>query len=172
MRYNYNGEPTYSSVNSSTTALADGAVFTGEWEDVSLFNDVIVSVATDQNGTYQIQFSPNGVHPDSTLTRYYNTSQINVPHRFTVTRKFCRVVFTNDSGSDQTYMRLQTSYGNRHPLNVPVDGTVAQDYDAVVTRPTDYHYEVAEGLRADVHVGVQEADLPRVASVEPVPQGR
>ena len=32
--------------------------------------------------------------------------------------------------------------------------------------------EIADGLGADVHVGVQEADLSRVASVAPVPQGR
>ena len=69
MRNNYNGEPHYSSVNSSTTALANGGVFAGEWEDVSLFNDVIVSVSTDQNGSYQIQFSPDGDSQDSTLTR-------------------------------------------------------------------------------------------------------
>lgn len=133
--------------NQSTTLLTNGSSYTGDWEDVSAFNDVVVSVKTDQNGTYQIQFSPDGVNVDSTLTRYYRTNQINVPHRFTITRKYCRVVFTNDSGSDQTYLRLQVIYGHKTPLNVPCDAVVSQDYDATVVRPTSYTNEVALGLR-------------------------
>ena len=102
----------------------------------------------ETNALVSIQFSPDGINQDSTLTRYYRTNQINVPHRFTMTRRYCRIVVTNNSGTDQTYLRLQTAFsGGRHPLNVPLDGTVAQDYDATVVRPTDYHYEVAEGLR-------------------------
>ena len=147
-RWNYNGEPHYSDENSTTTPLANGESFTGAWEDAELFHDVMVALSTDQDCTYSVQFSPDGINQDSTLTRYYRTNQINVPHRFTMTRRYCRIVVTNNSGTDQTYLRLQTAFsGGRHPLNVPLDGTVAQDYDATVVRPTDYHYEVAEGLR-------------------------
>ena len=134
-------------VNSSTTALNDTDVFTGEWEDVSAYNSLTVAVKTDQNGTYSIQFSPDGTNQDSTLTRYYRTNQIEAPHRFTITRKYARVVFTNDSGSNQTYFRLQTILGDQGELNAPADSTLAQDFDATVVRPTDFKYEVAEGLR-------------------------
>lgn len=133
--------------NSSSTLLTNGSVFTGVWEDVSAFESITMAIKTDQNGTFSIQFSPDGTNQDSTLTRYYRTDQIEAPHRFTITRKYARVVFTNDSGSDQTYFRLQTIVGFKEPLNVPIDGIVSQDYDATVVRPTNFHEEVACGKR-------------------------
>lgn len=133
--------------NSSTTPLNDTQVFTGDWIDVEQYDSIVVAIATDQNGTYSVQYSPDATNTDSTLTRYYRTGQINPPHRFTNTRKYARIVFTNNSGSNQTYFRLQTTIGNRQPLNTPLDGTVSRDYDAICTRPTDWHAEVALGRR-------------------------
>ena len=139
--------PKVSTDNSTTTPLADAAVYTGTWEDVTAFESVVISVSTDQNGVFSVQFSPDGVNQDSTLTRYYRTDRINAPHRFTITRAYCRIVFTNNSGSAQTYLRLQTSFGSMVDLNVPLDSTVAQDYDATAVRPTLYVNEVTLGLR-------------------------
>lgn len=136
-----------STSNVSTTLLTNGSAYTGTWEDVSDYSSLTVAIKTDQNGTFSVQFSPDGVNQDSTLTRYYRTNQIEAPHRFTITRKYFRVVFTNDSGSDQTYFRLQCLLGDRENLNVPCDSSIAQDYDAIVVRPTDYHYEVALSRR-------------------------
>jgi hypothetical protein len=133
--------------NSSTTPLNTLAVFTGTWIDVSVYPSMTIAVATDQNGTYTVQFSPDGVNADSTLTRYYRTNQINVPHRFTITRKYMRVTFTNTSASNQTYLRLQTMLGSQPDLNIPLDTAIAQDYDSVSVRPSDYHYETALGRR-------------------------
>ena len=138
---------TISEANSYSQLLVNGASFTGQWEDVTAYNSVVVAVKTDQNGTYSVQFSPDGTNVDSTLTRYYRISQTEPPHRFTITRKYCRVVFTNDSGSDQTYFRLQTTFGEKAPLNTPMDATLAQDYDAIVVRPTDETHEIALGRR-------------------------
>lgn len=135
------------SSNSSTAVLASSGVFTGEWIDASGFSDVIVSVSTDQDGTYSVQFSPDGTNVDSTLTRYYRTDQINVPHRFTITRRYFRVVFTNTSASSQTYFRLQTHYGSYSNLNTPIDSTMSQDFDAIAVRPTDIFSEVVLGTR-------------------------
>jgi len=133
--------------NSTTTPLNTLAVFTGTATDVSAYPDMVVSVATDQDGTYTIQFSTDGTNWDSTLTRYYRTAQINVPHRFVNTRKYMRVTFTNTSGSNQTYLRLQTLLGSFGDLNIPIDSTMSQDYDSVSVRPTDFHTEVALGRR-------------------------
>ena len=133
--------------NSSTTLLTNGSAFTGAWEDVSIYDSLTVAIKTDQNGTFSVQFSPDGTNQDSTLTRYYRTSQIEAPHRFTITRKYMRIVFTNDSGSDQTFFRLQTLLGDHGDLNAPMDGTLSQDFDATVVRPTDYHSEVALNRR-------------------------
>lgn len=133
--------------NSTTTLLTNGSTFTGDWEDVSTYGTITVAVKTDQDGYFSVQFSPDGTNVDSTLTRYYRTGQIEAPHNFTITRKYARVTFTNDSGSDQTYLRLQTLLGNRPALNAPSDSTLAQDFDATAVRPTEFKYEVAEGLR-------------------------
>lgn len=133
--------------NSTTTALNNGQTFTGAWKNVEGKDSVVVAVKTDQNGTYTIQFSPDGTNADSTLTRYYRTAQIEPPHRFTITRKYMRVTFTNDSGSNQTYLRLQTTIGDKADLNIPIDATMSQDYDSISVRPTDYTTEVALGRR-------------------------
>ncbi len=133
--------------NSTTTLLAAGITFTGEWEDVGHYNSVTVAAKTDQDGTFSVQFSPDGVNQDSTLTRYYRTGQIEAPHRFTITRRYMRVVFTNTSASDQTYLRLQTIYGDKTDLNAPMDSTLAQDFDAVAVRPSDHHVEVSLNRR-------------------------
>jgi hypothetical protein len=133
--------------NSSTAALDAAAVFTGTWKDVSSYSSISIAVATNQDGTYSLQFSPDASNVDSTLTRYYRTTQIEPPHVFKVTRKYARVVFTNTSASNQTYFRLQTLLGAQGSLNAPMDSVLAQDYDATVTRPTDYKYEVALSRR-------------------------
>lgn len=137
-----------SSGNSSTSLLTNGAIFTGTWEDVTNYDSVMVAAKTDQNGYITIEFSPDGSNIDSTLTRYYRTTQIEPPHRFTITRQYVRIKFTNDSGSDQTYLRLQTIYKkNSQNLNIPVDATMSQDYDAISTRPTYMPYEISLGRR-------------------------
>lgn len=134
-------------VNSTATPLNTLAVFTGTAEDVSAYNSVVIAVKTDQDGTYSVQFSNDGTNWDSVLTRYYRTNQIEPPHRFTITRKFTRVVFTNTSASNQTFLRLQTTFGEKQNLNIPLDGTMSGDYDSLSVRPSDYHYEVALGRR-------------------------
>jgi len=137
-------------LNSSTTALNNAAVFTGTWEYVGGYDSVVVSIATDKSGLYSIQFSPDGINIDSTLTRYHKDGEIHVPHRFTITRNYYRVVYTNNSGENQTYFRLQSIYGSKQQLNAPLDGILAQDFDATVVRPTDTYDEIALGLRQGV----------------------
>jgi hypothetical protein len=138
---------TVSSDNSHSTLITNGSNFTGAWEDVTQYESLIVAVKTDQDGYFEVQFSPDGTNQDSTLTRYYRTSQIEAPHRFTITRSYFRVVFYNNSGSDQTFFRLQTSLGLKGDLNAPLDSTLAQDFDSISVRPSDYHTEVATGRR-------------------------
>lgn len=145
----FQGAPTnqVNSDMSTSTLLAAAAVFTSDWVDVSAFDSVTVAAKTDQNGAFSVQFSPDGTNQDSTLTRYYRTDQIEAPHRFTITRKYCRVVFTNTSASDQTYLRLQTILGAQIELNAPSDSTLSPDFDSISVRPTSFNTEVALGRR-------------------------
>ena len=58
---------------------------------------------------------------------------------------------TNNSGSATTSFRLNTYICKETGiLNIPVDSTMAQDYDAISTRPSDFHTEVALGRRQGV----------------------
>lgn len=134
---------TTDSNNSTSTALSAGGTFTGEWVNAEAYNSIVVAVKTDQNGYFQVQFSVDATNIDSTLIRYYHTDQIEAPHRFTITRKYVRVVFVNTSNSAQTYLRLQCLLGEKENLNIPQDAVMSQDYDAIATRPTDFYYEVA-----------------------------
>lgn len=133
--------------NATSALLTAWSSYTGTWEDVSWYNSVLVAIKTDQNGSFVVQFSPDWTNIDSSLTRYYRTTQIEAPHRFTITRKYFRIVFINDSSVDQTYLRLQCLLWDKEALNVPIDWIVAQDYDATVVRPTSHTEEVALGLR-------------------------
>lgn len=142
-------------LNSSTTPILAGGSFTGSWVDVGGYSDVVVAVKTDQNGSYAIQFSPDAVNVDSTLTRYYDTALINAPHRFTVTRKYYRVVFNNTSSSDQTILRLQSLYGAFGDLNAPTDTVMDRSFDAIATRPTDFDDELVLGLRQGYSVNLK-----------------
>ena len=134
-------------LNSTATPLSSGATFTGEWTDGIAYDDLVVAAASDQNGTLRVQFSTDGVNVDSTLTRQYRTDLIEVPHRFTITRRYFRVTFENTSASTQTNLRLQPLVGNYSPLNAPIGSTLAQDFDATVVRPTDPDNEAVLGLR-------------------------
>jgi len=153
--------------NTSNTALDAGATFTGSWVDVTGYPDISICVSTDQNGTLYVQYSPDGTNIDSNITRYYRTTQIEAPHIFKNARPYFRVVFTNTSASNQTYFRLVTMAGDRGQLNIPIDSMMAQDYDSISVRPTEYNYEVALsrrqgattwnkfGYNADVDVGTE-----------------
>lgn len=135
------------SANSSSTLLTNGSVFTGAWQDVSKYDSVTVALKTDQDCSVSVQFSPDGTNPDSQLTTNYKTARINPPRRYTVGRRYFRVVVTNNSGSDQTYLRLQSLAGNKTQLNFPLDGTLSQNADAIVARVQDYFIDVSLGRR-------------------------
>lgn len=135
-----------SKLNSTTTPLNAGQTFTGEAEFNNL-PDLMVSLKTDQNGTLYVDFSPDGVNWDSTLSFIYDTSRINPPHVLVKGGRHFRVRFTNTSVSNQTYLRLETYYGYFQKLTAPINGTLAENYDAIVVRPNDYYSEVAMGKR-------------------------
>ena len=132
--------------NSSTTPLASLATFTGTGE-LNNYSDVMIQVTTDQNGTLYVEFSPDGTNWDTSLTFQYDTARINPPHVFVKGYRYYRTRFTNDSASAQTYLRLDTYYGGFQKLTTPINGTLAENYDAIVTRPSSFQYETAMGKR-------------------------
>jgi hypothetical protein len=95
-------------------------------------------VKTDQAGTLYMEFSPDGVNADSSLS-FSVAAATNEIHRLTVTRLYYRTRFTNTSGSAQTYFRLQTLFGsNQPPLTAPLNGSISSDSDSMTTRSIVY----------------------------------
>lgn len=136
--------------NSTATAIDDGETFTGGWDDTLGYDSIIVSPKTDKDGILYIDFSPDGTNVDSTLTYVYRASEVNPPHRLTVTRRYCRVRFYNNSGSNQTYLRIQTTLGNQQSLTSPLSSSISLTGDAIATRPTNFYDEARRGLRPGV----------------------
>lgn len=119
--------------NCSTRALANGETFTGVWRDVSEYASVTIALKTDSDCTMYLDFSPDATNVDSSLT-YNVSSGVNEIHRATVTRSYARVRIVNDSGSNQSYLRLSAIAGPQYQLSSNLNSTIQSDADALVTR--------------------------------------
>jgi hypothetical protein len=134
-----------STLNSTSTLLNTGATFTGTSEDVSKYNSLVLAVKTDQDGSLFIDFSSDGTNFDSILT-FNVVASVNEVHRITITRKYCRIRFTNTSASNQTYLRLQTTFGNQTQLTSSLNSTIQNDADALTVRNVDPEIAISRGL--------------------------
>ncbi len=132
MRHNF-----FSVENTTLTPLASGATFTGGWEQVQSHASVVVALKTDQAGTLYMEFSIDGINADSSLS-FSVAANTNEIHRLSVTRPLFRVRFTNTSGSDQTYLRLGSTFSNATALTSALNSTIQTDADSLVTRSILY----------------------------------
>lgn len=131
--------------NSTSTVLNSAGTFTGDWEDVSNYSALVFSLKTSQNATLLAQFSTDAINSDSSLT-YDILANTNEVHRLTITKKYFRIVLTNNGEIAQTYLRLQTLLGNYSPLTSALNSVIYPDADAQTVRPLDFNLTIAEGL--------------------------
>jgi hypothetical protein len=153
--------------NWTSTALVNGATYTGTFENVAHYPSLIVSLKTDVTGLLYVDYSVDGVNVDSTLT-YTIAASINEVHRLTNSRAYVRVRMYNNSGSNQSYLRLQCLFGNHTALTSPLNLSAQQDADASITRIVDFKFMVAQGKfsgfstvnkfgkNADIDVGTED----------------
>lgn len=134
--------------NSTSTPLNNGDTFTGTATLISGFSSITVACKTDQNGVLYVDLSTDGTNWDSILN-YDVLASTNEVHRIGVTRGYFRVRFTNNSGSNQTYLRLSALKGQQTQLTSALNSVVQDDADAIITRPIDFNLMVAEGLYLD-----------------------
>lgn len=149
------GRGVVSSLNSSSTPLNAGNAFVGGIEDVSAFPSVVVACRTDQDGELSVEFSVDGVNWDSSLN-YDVTANVNEVHRITVTRRYLRLRFNNNSLSNQTFFRLQTLLGSYQSLTSALNSTIQQDADTLVVRPLDFNLMVGEGLYQNNSITIKD----------------
>jgi hypothetical protein len=123
-----------SSTNNSTTPLNAGATFTGTAEQNS-YPDVFVSCKTDQDGTLFFDFSNDATNWDVfPPTGFVVTAGVHEAHKAMKAGRYFRVRVTNTSGSNQTYLRLYTYFGQFDQLNAPLTFTPSADSDATTTK--------------------------------------
>jgi hypothetical protein len=128
----YSATGTVSTSNSTALPLSANASWAGSWVDVSDYPSLVVTCKTDVAGTLYIYFSPDATNVDSSLT-FTVDAATNEVHRVSITRKYCKIAFTNGS-SDQTYMRLQTLFGSQFTLTSSLNSTIQNDADTILSR--------------------------------------
>ncbi len=137
------------SANSTDTPLADGDIFYGPWTRRTC-PEVLVAPYADTSFEYYVQFANTELSTtlgfpsynagsaagiDSSLRfEYTSGTTLGTPRRLVFGREYYRVVVRNNSGSDMTALRLQTSLGTFDKLEVRLNNTLPLDSDAIVTR--------------------------------------
>lgn len=123
-----------STSNNSTTPLAAGDTFTGTAEQNN-FPDVYISCITDQAGTLFFDFSNDGtnwnVFPPAGFTLVAGVTEA---HKALKAGRYFRARVTNTSGSNQTYLRLYTYFGQFDQLTSPLNFAPSGDSDAVTSK--------------------------------------
>lgn len=104
-----------SSVNSSSTNLAANATFTGQWEDVSKYGSVSITIHSSHNSAIngvKIEYSTDGVNVD--LIHQYTQDVSTLPSGgaalLPLKTKYFRMVYTNGNQAT-TFFRMQVMYG-------------------------------------------------------------
>lgn len=129
-----NGFGELSTSNNSTTPLTAGSTFTGTAEQNN-FPDVYISCITDQAGTLFFDFSNDGtnwnVFPPAGFTL---TAGVHEAHKALKAGRYFRARVVNTSGSNQTYLRLYTYFGDFDQLTSPLNFAPNNDTDAITTK--------------------------------------
>jgi len=129
--------------NSTTTALAGGATFTGSWVSRDALTTVMVAVITDQAGTLYLEQSSDATNTDSSIS-YVIDASTNEVHRLVCIRKYFRVRLTNGATA-QSYLRLQATLGDFQFLASPLNQVIQMDADALIVRTVEPETDIARG---------------------------
>lgn len=120
--------------NTTTTPLNSGATFTGTGEQ-NQFPDVYVSCITDQVGKLYFDFSNDGTNWNVFPPAGFDLAAgVHEAHKALKAGRYFRVRVTNTSGSNQTYLRLYTYYGEFDQLTSPLNFAPNSDTDAITTK--------------------------------------
>lgn len=137
------GWPFRSVVNSTSAPLGASATFTGVGE-LNDHSDLLVFCRTDVSGTLFLDFSPDGVNWDSSLT-FPVVGGVNKTHTALKGPRFFRVRFVNDA-TPQSFLRLNVYFGSYRQTNLPLNQVISQDSDAVTVRAVTEEVGIAAGL--------------------------
>lgn len=141
-------------INSNTThtELLNGETFTGSASQTYKFQGVLVTCITDQNGTLTIEWTDDYENWDF---QSIHSIQANSP--FSITKQnlgtYLRVSLENNSGSDQTFLRLNTRLINDVPDNnesVPVNHILFEN-SVVADNDTSSPVDITKFNKFDIY---------------------
>ena len=135
--------------NSSTTALAADATFTGVGEE-NAFPQIGVSCQSDVSGTLYFDFSVDGTNWGTfPVAGHKIKAGIHAAHSAEKWGRFCRVRLVNNS-TIQGYLRLKTYYGNFSQLSAPLSQSQTLGADARMMRSIPSDMDLDLGGFSDV----------------------
>lgn len=118
------------------------------WLDPSFYSSFAFGLNCDCNGTLYVYQSSTGRDEeiDSTLT-FTIKRNVREVHVLKITSPFVRFKFVY-TDTCQVF-RFDVFKGDYSQITAPNNLVIQQDADAVLVRPTDYHYEVSLGKRVN-----------------------
>jgi len=166
-----------STTNSSTTPLAESATFTGTGEEVYIYNSAVINCNSDTACTLHIDLSSNNTNWDKTVT-FTLAANVEECHRVSITGKYLRVRLINNGGN-QSFLRLQTLYGDYSEISRSSNSLSTVDNESVLTRAVvtgttrgSYFTNVPVTTEGHLEVAVHTPRLPfgsvHVESLYPV----
>jgi hypothetical protein len=125
--------------NSSTSLLANGATFTGATENMEGLLSAKVSLIASGSGTLYMEFSQDGSNWDYSESFDVIAATLE-SHEIPTQGKYYRTRLTNNSGSDYTYLRLQTIIGGAAggADTSKISSDLSNDSIAQVTKAINY----------------------------------
>jgi len=147
--------------NNSTTPLNSSSTFTGVTE-LNAYSHVMVTIKTDKVGVLYLEFSPDGTNWDSKIQIDYDPNSINPPQPLLKGPRHYRTRFENTESSAQTYLRLNTYFGDYSQLTSSLESIVPQTFGASVTRPIDFNLMVSKGLYQGHQLTIKDGINPDI----------
>lgn len=142
-----------SMLNSSSSVLGAGEVYTGTSEQIDQFSIITVAVDSDVDGVLSMQFSQDGTNWDRAkvvvLDQEIGSGSV---HTLEVVSAFFRIVFTNNASSAQSHFRLQTIYHTEKSgfLTSSPDERISKANDAQLMRVSnDPILDISRNLYSD-----------------------
>lgn len=106
--------------NSTTTPLGSNETFTGVWADVMQYPSVLVSAATDVEGTLFLEFSDTGIGESTDFDQFIVEPTITTVERVTIRKRYYRTRFENGIPAENR-LSINTLFGD---FPSPVDDTI------------------------------------------------
>lgn len=122
--------------NSSTIALSYGQSFVGEWVNALAYSSLQIAVISDLSGSLFIDSSLDGSVVAATETHAYAGGSVDLTVRYTITRNYVRVRFTNTQQIHvhQTSFSLQTLASGTLLPESTLDESLSESTSASVVR--------------------------------------